>query len=304
MVDPAHLENTKVPPPVQITATVVNGQRFTLGQSRDVSLLPFEKNIEIRYAGLSFVSPEKVTFRYILDGYDKTWVEAGSRREAFFTNLPPGHFRFRVQARSADGISSTQDASVQFTILPRFYQRRWFWPACAMLLALAVFLAYRVRIRRLKTQFDLVTAERSRIARELHDTLLQGLSGITMQLQALWTRLPLSIERETLAEIIKDSGHCSTEARQSLWGLRMMDGQSIPFSSKLTRLVRQMMAGKPVGLSLDLDRISLSLFPEVEYQLTRIAQEALSNALQHAHPKSIESGSTCSQSATAALCQR
>ncbi len=281
VVDPNHLLSNKVPPPVRITAMLINGQR--VDPQQNLELKPFEKNVEIRYSGLSFVSPEKVVFRYMLDGYDKTWTDADARREAFFTNLPPRKFRFKVMARNADGIWSTQPASLDFTIEPRIYQRSWFFPLLALVFGLAITAGYRMRIRQLKNRFDLVLAERSRIARELHDTLLQGLAGITMQMQALWTRLPVSKEKHVLEEIIKDAGTCSTEARQSLWGLRATNAGSADFSGKLAKLARQAVSGRPISLSLDLEPLSLGMFPEMEYQLLRIAQESISNALTHAH---------------------
>ncbi len=285
VVDPNHLLSNKVPPPVHITAIVINGQR--VDPQQNLELKSFEKNVEIRYSGLSFISPEKVVFRYMLEGFDKTWTDAGVRREAFFTNLPPRKFHFRVMARNADGIWSTEPASLEFTIQPRIYQRSWFFPVLAVLFGLAITAGYRVRIRRLKNRFDLVLAERSRIARELHDTLLQGLAGITMQMQALWTRLPLSKERQVLGDIIKDAGACSTEARRSLWGLRAIDTESADFSEKLAKLAREAVAGRPISLSLHLESVALGMFPETEYQLLRIAQESISNALTHAHGTSL-----------------
>jgi signal transduction histidine kinase/ligand-binding sensor domain-containing protein len=286
VVDPNHLRQNRIAPPVHITAIVVNGQRIDPRQN--LQLKPFEKNVEIRYSGLSFISPEKVIFRYILDGYEKTWTEVAGRRAAFFTNLPPGNFQFKVMARNADGIWSTQPASLSFAIEPRLYQRPWFFPLLGCALAIAITAGYRMRIRQLKQRFDLVLAERSRIARELHDTLLQGLSGITMQLQALWIQLPASREKRLLGEIIKDAGRCSTEARQSLWGLRAIGTESLNFSEKIATLARRAVTGKPISLSLKLLPVSLDALPEVEYQLLRIAQEAISNVIRHAHARTLE----------------
>jgi ligand-binding sensor domain-containing protein/signal transduction histidine kinase len=285
-VDPNHLQTNVLPPPAQIETVFVNGQRREPGSA--LSLSPFEKNLEIRYAGLSFVTPEKVTFRYILDGYDKEWIEAGSRREAFYTNLPPGHFRFRVIACNSDGIWSTNGASLDFTIEPLLYQRRWFFPVLGLLIALLVWLGYQVRIRRLRNQFNLVLSERSRIARELHDTLLQGVSGITMQLQALWTRLPISSEKRVLEEIIKDAGTCLTDARRSLWGLRTPRGTESDMADRLTERARQAINGKPIRLILQVAPPPHGLSPEIEYQLLRIAQEAIANSIRHGAPKTLE----------------
>jgi signal transduction histidine kinase len=191
-------------------------------------------------------------------------------------------------ARNADGIWSTQPASLSFVIEPRLYQRPWFFPLLGCALAIAITAGYRMRIRQLKQRFDLVLAERSRIARELHDTLLQGLSGITMQLQALWIQFPASREKRLLGEIIKDAGRCSTEARQSLWGLRAIGTESLNFSEKVATLARRAVTGKPISLGLKLLPVSLDALPEVEYQLLRIAQEAISNVIRHAHATTLE----------------
>jgi signal transduction histidine kinase len=159
----------------------------------------------------------------------------------------------------------------------------------AVLAGLLIAAGYRLRFRQLNKRFDLILAERSRIARELHDTLLQGLSGITMQLQALRLRLPASREKQFLGEIIQDAGRCSAEARQSLWGLRAIgSGRSMEFSDKLARLARQTVEGKSISLALKLQPVSLSSRPQLEYQLLRIAQETISNTLSHAHAKNLD----------------
>ena len=148
-------------------------------------MLPGRKNLEFRYTGLSFLAPTRITFRYMLEGFDKDWIDAGTRREAFYTNLPPGTFR----SASRPAITT---ASAMNRQLGRFHagvallsadlvlsrsrgaDRRW-----------PIWLAYQLRIRRLREHFELILAERNRIARELHDTLIQGFSGITMEMQAL-----------------------------------------------------------------------------------------------------------------------
>ncbi len=286
VVDPNHLSRNHVPPPTQITGMIVNGERIPLRQN--LQLKPFEKNVEIRYSGLSFISPEKVAFRYTLEGYEKSWTDAGARRVAFFTNLPPGNFHFKVMARNADGVWSTHAASLNFAIEPRLYQRPWFVAFLALLMSVAIAAGYLFRIRRLRQRFDLVLVERSRIARELHDTLLQGLSGITMQLEALWTKLPLSAEKRFLREIIKDADRCSREARQSLWGLRVSDAESLDFSERLARISREATAGKPVSLALRIEPVPAPISPETTGQLLRITQESISNVLRHAHASTLE----------------
>jgi ligand-binding sensor domain-containing protein/signal transduction histidine kinase len=286
VVDPDHLNSDGVPPPVRITAFILNGQRLDLHQPLNFGNA--ERNLEIHYAGLSFVAPEKVTFRYMLDGYDKTWTDAGTRREAFFTNLPPRDYHFRVMARNADGVWSTEAASVDFLIEPRFYQRRWFAPLVALLLAMTVLAGYRWRLRHIEQGFRLVLAERSRIARELHDTLLQGISGVTMQLQALWMKLPASKEKQMLGEIIRDAGQCSSDARQSLWGLRNDEKESSSFSKKLAKLSQEAVANTRLSLVLNLDPVSLDGHPEKEFQLLRIAKEAIGNTVKHAGASILE----------------
>lgn len=280
VLDPQRLIQNQTAPPVRITAAMVDGERN--GGDAPVRLLPGQRNLEIRYAGLSFISPERMQFRYRLEGFDKAWTNANSRREAFFTNLPPGDYRFRVTARNADGVWSTAPATLQLIVMPRLYQRVWFWPAFFFVAASITFGIYRRRVRRLQSAFNLVLAERTRIARELHDTLLQGLSGITMQMQALWLRMPASRERDLLRGIIQDAGQCSTEARRSVVGLRSQSVAPVLFSDKLKAACKETIGACSLRLHLDVNRLSLPHRPDAEYELLRIAKEALANVVKHA----------------------
>lgn len=284
VIDPAHFERKLVPPSVILEDVVVNGQRR---RPTDIETLPAgSTNLEFNYTAASFIAPARITFRYRLDGLDNAWVEAGSRREAFYSNLGPGSFQFRVAACTPDGeCSEDTSAFVAFTIAPRFYQNRGFIPLCAAVIALGGVAAYRLRIRRLKEQFDLVLAERGRIARELHDTLIQGFSGITMGMQAVATRLAPGDERRRLEAIVADAGQAMREARRSLTGLRTHDSASSGLAGAVAQAARQLTEPNSVKLKLSLTDCEVPA--DVEYHLLRIVQEAILNAVKHSGARTL-----------------
>ena len=250
-------------------------------------LAPGAKNIMIHYTALSFLHPEEMRFRYRLDGYDADWVDAGSRREAYYTNLPPGPYRFQVAVCETGGkcADSGAGASIRFGLAPQWNQRAWFLPACAAAFGLMGWGAYRLRVRGLHNQMRIVLGERNRIARELHDTLIQGFSGITMQMQALAGRLRGKEERDTLNEIIGDAGTCLQETRRSVAGLRSpVSG----LASALAETARQITEHQDVRLRLRLDEQPYELSPEVKYNLLRIAHEAVTNSVKHSGAHAIE----------------
>jgi signal transduction histidine kinase/ligand-binding sensor domain-containing protein len=288
VIDPEHLKRNVLPPPIVIEDPIVNGEPENAARIGD--LAPGQKNLTFNYTGLSFVAPTRLTFRYRLEGYDKDWIDAGARREAFYTNLPPGTFTFHVAACNlADDLCNEAGAAVQFTLAPAYYQRVWFGPLLALLAGLAGWLAYQSRIRRLRERYDLIVAERSRIARELHDTLIQGFSGITMGMQALAARLRPSEERNKLQDIIADAATCLRETRRSVAGLRGAKAPSASgLASSIAQAARQITETKSVRLKLRLEAEPPNLAPELEYNLLRIATEAVSNAVKHSGARTIE----------------
>jgi len=278
-VDPGRIPRNEIPPPVRVETAFVNSRRTEhLDGAR---LQPWEKNLEIRYTALSFVNPEKVSFRYKLEGYDRGWTDAGARREAFFTNLPPGTYRFRVIASNADGVASPAAGLIAFTIEPYFYQRAWFFATLAGVTGLLIWLTWWGRVTRLKREFTVVLGERARIARDLHDTIVQQLSGVMMQLHALAGRLPASREKVLLEDIIHDAEGCAIEARSSLWELRTGSSDR-DFGTSLRETARKLTRGKPVELVFEAGEVEGAITRAVEYQLLRIAGEAISNAVRHA----------------------
>jgi ligand-binding sensor domain-containing protein/signal transduction histidine kinase len=297
--DPNHLKLNIPPPPVVIEETTVNGERVE--PAAIAAIPPGLKNLEFTYSGLTFLQPNRITFRYILEDFDKKWISAGTRREAFYTNLPPGKYRFRVIGCNADNICNEAGASTAFSLAPHFYQRWWFPPLCAVLLGLAAWMIYQLRIRqlkeRLRDQFNLILTERSRIARELHDTLIQGLSGITMEMQALAGRLRTPEERATLEDIVRDAGTCLRETRRSVAGLRSAQGPDSGLASAIAQAAKQITEAKGVKLRLKLDKSPGDMSPEVQYNLLRIASEAVNNSVKHSGAKTIEVTLLCTPEA-------
>jgi signal transduction histidine kinase/ligand-binding sensor domain-containing protein len=283
VLDPKHLQRNVPPPPVAIEEVTVNGE--TEQPNRIEELAPGRKNLEFRYTGLSFLNPTRITFRYMLEGFDKNWIDAGTRREAFYTNLPPGKFRFRVTACNVDGVCNDSGGSVGFTLQSHYYQRIWFFPLFVVIIGAASWLAYQLRIRHLREQFHLILTERNRIARELHDTLIQGLSGITMEMQALAGRVTSPKERGTLEEIIQDAGTCLRETRRSVAGLRSANSG---LAAAIEQAARQLTETKDIRLKLNLEKTPAGLAPDVEYNLVRIAQEAVTNSVKHSGARNVE----------------
>ena len=286
VIDPKNLLRKLQPPEVVIEDVSVNGQSEPPGEID--RLAPGRKNIEFRYTGLSFRLPGRITFRHMLEGFDKKWIDAGSRREAYYANLPPGKYRFRVTACNVDGTCNDAGSTVAFTLAPHYYQRAWFWPLSALAAGLSVLLAFRLRIRRLKEHFRIILTERNRIARELHDTLIQGFSGVTMQMQALAARWPGSAERNVLEEIIHDAGNCLREARRSVAGLRSSGGPASGLASAIAQAARQITDTSDVHLRLNVDQGPSDLGAEAQYNLLRIVQEAVTNSVKHSGARTIE----------------
>ena len=178
-VDPAHMAGNTVPPPVHINGIVADRKNYS--PQEGLRLPALTRDLEIDYTALSFTAPKKVLFRYMLEGHDAGWVEPGTRRQAFYNDLPPSHYRFRVIACNNDGVWNNVGAAIDFTIAPAWFQTYWFFALCAAVALLIVWLVYRMRVRQvakaMSVRFDERLAERTRIARDFHDTLLQTIQG-------------------------------------------------------------------------------------------------------------------------------
>ncbi len=297
-IDPAHALTNRVPPPVVIEKVLVNDQvRPTQGE---LVLPPGANRLEFAYAGLSFVAPHKVRYRYRLENFDHAWIEAGNRRSAFYTNLPPGRYRFQVIAANNDGVWNTDGASFDLRLQPHFYQTWWFYSALALAAALFGYLVYRWRVLQVEAQFGAVLAERGRLAREIHDTLAQGYVGVSVQLE-LVARLLTTSREAAVTQLDQARALVRTsleEARTSIWNLRAQGASARnPADNLANGQADEQGHDLPARLSLSCTRIaghsSARVYLQVkgayrpvartiEDELLRIGQEAIANAVRHA----------------------
>ena len=249
--------------------------------------LPFgPQRLTMEYAGLSFLEPTAMHYRYRLEGFDHDWTDAGNRRSATYTNLAPGPYTFLVQARNNDGIWTSTSAQLRFRIIPPIYRRWWFLLLAALALGAAIYGVYLLRLRHLSKQFDVVLAERNRMAREIHDTLTQDFVSTSLQLDIVAQQLKRG-QTDKAIEQVRQARQLVTEglaeARRSIWELRANTSQDT-LPTRLNRLAERdaFTSLHPVVQVRGAYRI---LDPRIERELLRVANEALTNAVKHANPQ-------------------
>jgi signal transduction histidine kinase/ligand-binding sensor domain-containing protein len=283
VTDPAHLAENRIAPSVVIERFTVDDVEIPLSEAEQ-NISPGHNSFAFQYAGLSYVAPLKVRYRYILEGFDKQWNEAGSRRIAYYTNLPSGHYRFRVQAANNDGLWNEDGAHLAFYVRPPFYRKPWFLLLALLLIAAVGFFLYRLRVRRLQSQFQAVLAERNRVAREIHDTLAQSFVGVSVQLELtaqLLAQSQVSAAGRQIDNTRKYVKEGLAEARRSIWDLRAITAQhTLP--TRLTHLVEQSVT-KQLVIRVNIGGTYRPLAPTLEDEILRIAQESLANVTRHAN---------------------
>ena len=197
----AHLQNP-TPPPVPIEAIYEGVRRFSAFEASRLSKLP--QNVRIEYTALSLAIPERVRFRYQLEGYEKDWQDVGTRRAAYYPKLPPGHFRFHVIASNNDGVWNQTGAVAEIVVPPAFYQAEWFEASCVLVGLGLLWGLYRYRLHQIAHEFNMHlevrVSERMRLARDLHDTLLQSFQGLMLHFQVVSGLLPEGKAKEELGE--------------------------------------------------------------------------------------------------------
>jgi signal transduction histidine kinase len=236
-------------------------------------------------------------FRYRLDGHDHDWQEVGNRRQAFYNNLPPGRYRFRVTASNNSGVWNTQGASLEISVAPAYWQTLWFRALCGAAFLGLLVLLYRWRVRQLARAFsmklDARVDERTRIARDLHDTLLQSFQGVVLQLRAarrLFSGEPDKAD-EVLVSAIDQAAQAIKGGRQAVQGLRASTQASNDLAAAILRVGRELSGqlGDAVpALRVEVEGAARDLHPIIRDEVFRVATEALRNALQHSRGTQVE----------------
>ncbi|HEY9402459.1 MAG TPA: two-component regulator propeller domain-containing protein [Pyrinomonadaceae bacterium] len=284
MIDPSRLGGNALPPPVHIEKVVADRKSYE--PRRDLRLPPRPRNLEIDYTALSFVTPQKVRFRYRLEGHEADWQEAGTRRQAFYSDLPPGDYRFRVMACNNDGVWNEAGAFLDFSIAPAWYQTNWFRLLCVVTGLLIVWSLYRLRVRQIarviNARFDERLAERIRIAGELHDTLLQTLQGSKMVADdALEQADNPDRLRRAMEQLSSWLAQAVSEGRAALNSLRTSTTERNDLAAALRRATDACMTRGSMASTLSVVGETREMHPIVRDEVYRIGYEAIRNACAH-----------------------
>jgi signal transduction histidine kinase len=285
-IDPENIPRNSLEPTVLITSVIAATGNYP---SSDTIKLPLHTaNFEVDYTALSLSIPSRVKFRYRLAGVDLGWQDAGTRRQAFYTNVPPGRHRFDVIAANEDGLWNTTGASVVLVIPPALYQTRWFLTLCALALAALIWQAYRLRLSQIRARLGERLRERERIARELHDTLIQSAQGLILVFQGFAGRLPKpDPDRQKMEAALDQADHLLNEARGRVTELRTA-GFDEDIVQALTRAGQELFASGPSQFILVTAGAPREIYPPLADEIYRIGREALVNAATHANAKRVE----------------
>jgi signal transduction histidine kinase len=301
VVDTRHLASNNLPPPVHIEKIMADDVTYwdnLDGPPTHLHLPPHTHALQINYTALSLVTSRKVHFKYKLEGQDPDWREVINDRDVQYSNLGPGTYRFRVIACNNSGVWNEQGDSLEFSITPAYYQTIWFRVLCAVLLLALAWVLYRIRVRQLHHEFALMldarVGERTSIARDLHDTLLQSFHGLMLRFQIVSQLLPdRPVEAKTeLDRTIERAAQAITEGRDAVQGLRASTVQTNDLARAINTLGEELATdpgnGGSPAFRVTVEGEPRDLHPILRDEIYRIAAEALRNAFHHAAARQIE----------------
>jgi len=294
VIDPRRFAINTLPPSIHIEQITADGKTYSA--TPGLRLPPLIHDLAIDYTALSLAVPEKVRFRFLLEGQDKDWREVGNDRRVQYSNLRPRSYRFRVTACNNSGVWNEEGTFLDFSIAPAYYQTNWFRALC-----LAAFLGllwgmYQLRVQQLAHQFNMTldarVNERTRIARELHDTLLQSFQGLLLRFQTVSNLLPAGVAKQRLDSAIDQAAQAITEGRDAVQGLRSSTVVANDLAVAIRTLGEELAANQASPSSADfhvgVEGSPRDLHPILRDEVYRIAGEAMRNAFKHAEARRIE----------------
>jgi signal transduction histidine kinase/ligand-binding sensor domain-containing protein len=291
VIDPARLNRRSAAGAGRILTFSTAGKLLDL--SPPISIPGNQQRIAFEFAGLSLSAPERIRFRYRLDEFDKGWSEPTYTRQAVYTNLNPGHYRFRLIASNADGLWNSAETYIDFNIEPAFWQTWWFRLLAVLMAAGIVATAYQYRLRQVRWQMNLrfedQLSERIRIAQELHDTLLQGVVSASMLLHVAADELPAeSVSKRKLTRVLALMSDVMEEGRQALRGLRAQQTSSFDLDQAFKKIRDELSMDESIEFRVAEEGRRRQLHPTVRDDVYKIGREALVNAYRHAKATAIE----------------
>jgi signal transduction histidine kinase/ligand-binding sensor domain-containing protein len=306
---PQNIRDNPYVPPVVITSFKIFNKPVAIGPKSvlkraipyvDSMILSYRDNVfSFEFSALSYANSQKNRYRYKLENFDTAWNEVNSKqRLATYTNLDPGRYVFRVQGSNSEGVWNEQEASLNIVVTPPWWSTIWFRVLCAVMIMALVWAAYWYRIRQLHREFaltlDVRVGERTRIARDLHDTLLQSLHALLVRFQSVANLLPdRPVEaKERLDRVIGEAADAITEGRDAVQGLRTSAIQKNDLADAIAALAKELAVTEngiaPPAFELDVRGKPVDLRPILRDDVYRITTEALRNAFHHAQARKIE----------------
>jgi signal transduction histidine kinase/ligand-binding sensor domain-containing protein len=294
VADPSHITNNSAPALPHVEAIMADNNPIAVDT---LARIPSSrKRITFMFSGLSLSVPERVRFRYFLDGFDRSWSEPTAAREAVYTNLSPRLYRFRVIASNSYGQWNDSEAAISLEVDPAFWQTWWFRVSCVATFLALLWALYQLRLRQVAQQFNIRleerVTERTRIARDLHDTLLQSFHGLLLRFQTVSNLLPAGEPKQKLDSAIDQAAQAITEGRDAVQGLRSSTIETNDLAMALNTLGEELAGDESNPNSAEVhvavEGTPRNLHAILRDEVYRIAGEALRNAFRHAQARRIE----------------
>lgn len=283
IVDPLKITRNSHPPKCKIEKMILNGKE--INTERTQTLPPGSNNFEIQYTALSFTAPEKVQFRYQLSGFDKDWIDGGTRRLAQYTNIPPGDYRFHIRACNNDGLWNEEGAAFLFTIRPYFYQTRWFYALCAAVTAIGVWRFHKYRVKRALE----IERIRTRIATDLHDDIGAGLSQIAILTEVARKDLQKPETSDRLNQVMDTAQELMESMSDIVWAVNPARDRAEDLVHRMRKFANDILSACDTELnfrSIDIEK-DKKLSPDFKRHVYLIFKECINNAAKHSECKSV-----------------